>query len=40
MSVKKIEIKEEMNNELNSKKIDENLNLDEKKLFLHPYLRY
>ena len=33
MFVKKMEIKEEMSNELNSKLDDESLNEDEKKLF-------
>ena len=39
MFIKKMEIKEEMSNELNSKLDDESLNEDEKKLFQHPYLR-
>ena len=38
MFVKKIEVNEEMSNELNTKENDESLNEDEKKLFLHPYL--
>ncbi len=38
MFVKKIEIKEEISNDLTTKEIDESFNEDEKKLLLHPYL--